>query len=535
MLKKILIGVVALVIVFGIGLFFWARSVLTGDNVRTAVAAQLSDALGQPVTVGGVTASVYPRVTMTLEAVRIGEPASIEIGSLHVGTDFGALLSRRIEHAALRIADAHITLPLPPLAVGGGAPAGDAPGSEPEAGGTPPVELVSIDEIVLTGVELTSGGRSLRGDIEIVPIGTTGLEIRRADLAADDTRIAITGTITDLSRPAGDLTLKANALDFDALMAFASEFGGGVAAPAAAAGTPAAPAGGPAATAAAVPGNLDITIAIETERASFGDLALDALSARARLTPDGLALDPVSFGVFGGRYEGALTLTLDETPAFDLDTTLTGIDMAAVMAFADAAGIMTGRMSGTLALTGEGMTADEVIRTARGTARIDVADGTVKGLGLVRGIVLATSMRQASQANLGSTAVDEPFTSLSGTLTVADGAGRTEDLRFESPDVTLTAAGVVQLDGSALDVRGQAVLSEELTAQAGTDFQRVAAQQGRITLPATITGSAENLQVRIDVADMAKRAITNRANEEAKKVIERNLPGGLPGGLRIPG
>jgi hypothetical protein len=46
-----------------------------------------------------------------------------------------------------------------------------------------------------------------------------------------------------------------------------------------------------------------------------------------------------------------------------------------------------------------------------------------------------------------------------------------------------------------------------------------------VTLPATITGSAESPQVRIDVASMAKRAITNRANEEAQKVLKKGLGG----------
>jgi hypothetical protein len=46
-----------------------------------------------------------------------------------------------------------------------------------------------------------------------------------------------------------------------------------------------------------------------------------------------------------------------------------------------------------------------------------------------------------------------------------------------------------------------------------------------VTLPATITGSASAPQVRIDVADMAKRAITNRAGEEAQKLLKNGLGG----------
>ena len=49
---------------------------------------------------------------------------------------------------------------------------------EPAEATKPPVELVSIDEIVLSDVQVVSGGRTVRGDIEIVPEGK-GLRIHR--------------------------------------------------------------------------------------------------------------------------------------------------------------------------------------------------------------------------------------------------------------------------------------------------------------------------------------------------------------------
>ena len=66
-------------------------------------------------------------------------------------------------------------------------------------------------------------------------------------------------------------------------------------------------------------------------------------------------------------------------------------------------------------------------------------------------------------------------------------------------------------------------LSDELSKQAGRDLIRYTQQGGRVTLPATITGSAEAPHVRIDIADMAKRALANRANEEAQKALKKGL------------
>ena len=239
-----------------------------------------------------------------------------------------------------------------------------------------------------------------------------------------------------------------------------------------------------------------------------------------------MTLDPISFGVFGGRYDGSLLFTLGAVPDFKLDAALAGVDMAAATAFAGSPGTITGRLSGKLNLTGRGMEASSVMKAARGTARLDIVDGVIKNRGLVRSIVVATSGR-ADAAGAGG-ARDEPFTKLGATLTVSGGSASTDDLRLESKDLLLAAAGTVRLDGSGINLTGQVQLSDQLSKQAGRDLVRYTQEGGRVTLPATITGSANAPQVRIDIASMAKRALTNRANDEAQKALKKGL-GGLFG------
>ena len=171
-------------------------------------------------TVGSIGAAIYPRVTVNLGEVTIGQPPRIQVQTLHVGTDFRALLSRRIEHASLQLAGARVELPLPEFAV----TSPSEPGSS-EAAGAAPVEIVSIDEIVLNDVEIKSGSRTLRGDIEMIPQGN-GVTLKKVTLMAEESTIEVTGQITDVAGPVGELTVKAGTLNFDRLLAFVSEFAG---------------------------------------------------------------------------------------------------------------------------------------------------------------------------------------------------------------------------------------------------------------------------------------------------------------------
>ena len=514
MLKKVLLGALVVVVVLSAGLFLWARSVFAEDNVRAALAEQLSKALGQPVKIGSIAATIYPRVTVNLGQVSIGEPARIQVQTLHVGTDFRALLSRRIEHARLELSGARIQMPLPAFSISSGPPA-----SSPSK---PPVEIVSIDAVVLHGVEIVSGGRTLTGDVEVVPEGQ-GLTLKKIALVADKATIDVTGRITDLSGPVGDVAIKAGALNFDQLLAFANDFanGTGMQTASAASPTPASPSTPSARPAGAPP--MNIAVSLEATRATMGALALDKLAGKARITSDAITLAPIHFGVFGGGYDGSLVFTLSAVPDFKLNAALSGIDMAAATAFAGSPGTITGRLSGRLNLAGRGMNAASVIKGARGTARVDIVNGAIKNLGLIRSIVVATSGR--SDASSAGSTKDEPFTKLGATLTIANGSATTQDLRFESKDLLLAAAGTVRLDGSAINLPGQVQLSDDLSKQAGRDLVRYTQEGGRVTLPATITGSANAPQVRIDVASMAKRAITNRATEEAQKALKKGLGG----------
>lgn len=525
MVKKVLIGGLAATVVLVGAMFFWARSILTSKQVRTALAAQVEKAIGQPVSIGSIDATIVPRVTVTLGDVTIGGPDKVAVAELKVGTSLGALFSRRIEHASLRLAGGRIALPLPPLTIA----TSSAP-SDPAA--KPPLELVSVDEIVLSDVEIRSGGRTLRGDVEIVPEGQ-GLVIRRVTLAADGTTIDATGRIASLAGPVGAITLKAGALDMNQLLAFVNDFtaGAGIAA----SGAPS-PGASPPASSSGVPAGMNIALSLEADRASIGGLTFTTLAGTATITSNELVLDPVSFGIFGGRYEGALTLVPGETLRFRGRSALSNVDVAAAAAFAGSPDTISGRLSGRIEFAGSGSDATTVARSVTGQARVDITDGVVKQLGLVNAVVVATSMRAGSLAQAAKTATsgsnDEPFSKLGATIGIAGGSLRTNDLVFESKSLVLQAEGAVHLPASTLDLRGRMQLSDALSQQAARDLLRYTQDQGRVTLPVLVSGSFSAPSAKVDAGDMAKRALRNAANEqkeraksEATKAVSRKLGG----------
>jgi uncharacterized protein involved in outer membrane biogenesis len=266
---------------------------------------------------------------------------------------------------------------------------------------------------------------------------------------------------------------------------------------------------------------------VSAKRATAAGAVIDNLSAQAVMKGDDVAIAPLTFGLFGGKYEGSLNLTLgDAAPAFHWRASLSNLDVAAAAAFAGSPDTISGRFSGDVDLAGRGSDTAAAMKSAAGSARISVVDGVVKNLGLVRTVVAAASLDPATVRSSAAGSRDEPFSRLGGSFQVAGGTASTTDLRFESPDLLLTAAGQLRLDGSLLDFSGQLQLSEELSRQVGTGaLARAAQDRGRLTLPAIVSGSADNPQVRVDLANLAKRALRNSAQEQGKKLIDQGLGG----------
>jgi uncharacterized protein involved in outer membrane biogenesis len=258
---------------------------------------------------------------------------------------------------------------------------------------------------------------------------------------------------------------------------------------------------------------MNISVSLDATRATIGLLRLDKVAGKARITAHAMTLEPIGFGVFGGHYDGSLVFTLGAVPDFTLHATLAGIDMAAATAFAGSPGTITGRLSGRLNLSGRGTDAPSVRRAVRGTGRVDIVDGVIKNLGLFAACRRHVSARTPRRRRRDR---DEPFTKLGATLAMAGGSASTQDLRLESKDLQLAAAGTIRLDGRGINLTGQVQLSDELSKQAGRDLVRYTQEGGRVTLPATITGSADAPQVRIDTASLAKRAPTNPHRRSAE-------------------
>ena len=494
MLRRLLLLFAVLLVVSVAAAFLLLPRLLASDFVRRSVEEQIAAYLGQPVSIGGASASVFPRAALDLSNVRIGAGPSIDIARLRFVTGLRPLLSRRIEDAELSIIKGRVPLPLPfPLSRQGAA--------GPAVDDSAQVAIVSIRAIEIRDLMLASGGQ----EWFIQAAGAVnGDEIRfdQVSIAANATRIHASGALSSVAAMRGQFSARAEILDLDEVLGFAAGMSGVARSVAT-----------PASTAPA----LDIVLQVTAPVGRFSGRVFRNLTTTATIKGGRIRLAPISLAAFGGSFAGRADVdTAAAAPAFDISGRVDALDVPEVMQAAGAQGGVTGKLSGELKMVGAGTDWPALVRTARGSADAAITNGTMPHLALVRPIVLAFG-RPAGAPPEGS---GSSFSRLGGTFAIDRGTVSTGNLTMAARDFDVRGEARLELASGGLTARGDVALSRELTEQAGVDLRRYAQEDGRVIVPATVSGTLEDPRVSLDVAAATRRALGNELKRRTKSLLD---------------
>jgi hypothetical protein len=263
---------------------------------------------------------------------------------------------------------------------------------------------------------------------------------------------------------------------------------------------------------------LNIVVDLTAPGGELGGYEFQRLSSTIRIASDDVLLQPLRLGMFGGEYDGHLRVAPHGgTPEIVLNGRSSGMNVATILQKTRKSSSMSGTLGGSFSVSSRGTSASQILRAAHGSGRMTIVNGVIPGLEMVRAVVLAFGKPSgAPPAGSGSA-----FSRIEGTFSLADQTLRSDDLRFTSRDFDMSGTAVVRLPSGGLDVRADVVLSRELTAQAGTDLRRYAQDDGRVELPAPLTGTMAEPSVSLNVPAALNRALQNEIKRRVKGWLDR--------------
>ena len=488
MVRRIALVLLALIVVLAGGVYW----LLSSDAIRRSLESQASAWLGVPVSIERASPRLAPRPGVRLENVSIDSPARMSLALVDVSTDPRALLSRRVDQAEIAIANSRIALPL-----GFTIPTGSARPDTAETSGA--FTVTSLRTISLRNIQLVSRGRELAVSAESSLDGSR-LNVRYLNARSGKTSIDASGTVELSPRLDATIEARADELDLDDLLAIVSAF------------SPPTATTSRGSTAAR-----RITAKVTASRGVAAGIELGSLTASIVAENDRVTLSPIAFQLFGGRYTGALDVNAADTLAVGLTGEVRDIDVAQLAAFGGVENTISGRLSGSGRFKGRGRDVGAVLASASGTGSIVIAKGSIRGLDLVRRVLLFFGGPDAD----APVADGDQFERITAVFQVANRILASDNLSMNSPDLDVVARGTFTVPTETFDARADLVLSESLSKRAGRDFYRYTREGNRIVLPAVVSGTTSQPAVRIDAVAAIRRGIDNEVERQLERLLDR--------------
>jgi uncharacterized protein involved in outer membrane biogenesis len=515
--------VILLVVLVAVGL----RAV-DSQAGRAKLAGALSEALGQPVQIGGMSLSLFPTPNFRATQIRIGHGDSsaapgVTLRGVRVVPQLTSFMpggTRTIDHVDLvglvvsvrRDARGHWHLPVPSSSAAKDSGAAAGPGvalrdlrvregairvvddNLRAKGGGPTITTISdvAADLQAAGGTLKVprftgrlGGTVVTGSTEA---GPKGAQLRLASESIHNADLPALFALAGMA-PFPGLAIEGKA-PFEMQTNVAPDFSTFV-----------------------------VTGKARIERVRLGTISLEQFQSPFRLAKGEFSLDPLTFTMYGGRQKGSVAIDLSKpAPVYTIKTSVDGLDVnRALSANTTMKDFLAGTAHVVANVTGSGSTAPAIQRSLAGTMTFEVKDGVLRNFPLVAQVNQALGLAAGDSK-------DTKFELFSGTATLGGGRARTDDLLLKAGEVAMTGAGVLGFDKS-LDFRLNALLSAERSqqlAQKSAVVQRLANDRGEVSVPVIVTGTTVAPKYSVDVGSVAKKQVKEEVRKGLLKLFEKN-------------
>ena len=252
----------------------------------------------------------------------------------------------------------------------------------------------------------------------------------------NNTRLALTGTITDLRRPRADLTVASPHLELDDLLPLSRL-------------EPEKPAQG-------VSGKPVIKASLKAETGKIKDIDFQKLSSNIIYEDGILYLQPLEFQALGGTINTKIRAdaAAGEAARYQVNYELRRISSQGLL---KSLGVKKQEVWGTLSAQGDlsarGGGAEELKKSLLGSLTFRIENGSIRrfaGLAKIFSILNVSQLLKMHAPEMVSGGM--PFSEITGTVSIKDGIFYTSDLFIKSEAINISTVGSLNLPQDTLDL-----------------------------------------------------------------------------------
>ena len=225
---------------------------------------------------------------------------------------------------------------------------------------------------------------------------------------------------------------------------------------------------------------------LSLDKLKFADFDADNIYVNLFGNQKVLRLSSFNADIFSGQVNATGRVDMRQTlPSFDLQTSLTNIDLqSALVATADSSDI-TGLLSLEAKIQGAGNNLDEIILALRGDGQVTIADPSYAAINAEETFCNAAALFAGGSVR-NDWAPGTQFETGTGTFTLGDGKLLIRDLTTATGNLSITSRGTVQLAQKRFNITANTRVNGSSTSASGCSVNK--RLQNR-NLPFVCTGS----------------------------------------------
>lgn len=266
---------------------------------------------------------------------------------------------------------------------------------------------------------------------------------------------------------------------------------------------------------------LDIIGKLRVGKLVASGMTVTDISIDVRAQNGVVRVSPLSAALYEGRYAGNVTLDgRGQALAVSLDESLKGVQVGPLLRdLSGAEERLTGNTNLTAKLQLRGNNINAMKRTLGGDVAFSFLNGAVKGINV------AQYLRQAQARISGKPApeTNEPnqtdFSQLTGTVQIANGVARNEDLDVRSPLLRVGGKGSANIPQETIDYTVRASVVASLSGQGGDGLENLKG----VTVPIKVSGTFSNPSFGLDMQNLVSDAVKQQAQEKLKGAVQDKL------------
>ena len=266
---------------------------------------------------------------------------------------------------------------------------------------------------------------------------------------------------------------------------------------------------------------LDIIGKLRVGKLVASGMTVTDISIDVRAQNGVVRVSPLSAALYEGRYAGNVTLDgRGQALAVSLDESLKGVQVGPLLRdLSGAEERLTGNTNLTAKLQLRGNNINAMKRTLGGDVAFSFLNGAVKGINV------AQYLRQAQARISGKPApeTNEPnqtdFSQLTGTVQIANGVARNEDLDVRSPLLRVGGKGSANIPQETIDYTVRASVVASLSGQGGDGLENLKG----VTVPIKVSGTFSNPSFGLDMQNLVSDAVKQQAQDKLKGAVQDKL------------